>query len=220
MAGGTRPGGLMHRVAEGLARAGLDVRQDGHDGISQIDIACREGHCTLWVSDFGTAEWEYQPARDVDPGLAADLAAILLTGHARASAWRGPGGQHLTFKGIVGLDLRARGLDVELAVYPEEDVLNVYAEIVVTSPADTSSGMQVWVMTPASLGVFSLVIPPLCVKDMSKSRFWVSGSSGPRSWETGPGQHHLPLTSHRSAPGRRDTPKVLTDPSIRRSKSR
>ena len=69
----------------------------------------------------------------------------MLTGHAGASPWRDPGGRSLTFKGIVGLDLRARGLDVELAVYPEQDVLNVYAEIVITSPADAGGGMQVWV---------------------------------------------------------------------------
>jgi hypothetical protein len=137
----------MRRVAEGLAGTGLDVRPYGRDGSSQIDIACHAGHCTLWVSDFGTAEWEYQPAQDADLGLAADLAAILLTGHAQACPPppSRPGGQHLTFKGIVGLDLRARGLDVELAVYPEEDVLNVVAEIVITSPADTGGGMQVWV---------------------------------------------------------------------------
>jgi len=135
----------MRQVAEGLARTGLDVRPYGDEGSSQIDIACRAGHCTLWVSDSGTAEWEYWPVQDADPGLAADLAAILLTGDAQASPPRGPGRPHLTFKGIVGLDLRARGLDVELAVYPEEDVLNVVAEIVITSPAGTGAGMQVWV---------------------------------------------------------------------------
>jgi hypothetical protein len=84
-ADGTRPGGLIRQVAEGLALTGLDVRPYGDDGSSQIDIACRTGHCTLWVSDFGTAEWEYWPGHDADPGLAADLAAILLTGHAGAS---------------------------------------------------------------------------------------------------------------------------------------
>jgi hypothetical protein len=146
MAGGIGAGDLMHQVAEGLTRTGLDVRQDGHDDISQIDIACRAGRCTLWVSDFGTAEWEYQLAQDADPGMAADLAAILLTGHPGPCPppSRSPCRRQLTFKGIVGLDLRARGLDVELAVYPEQDVLNVAAEIVITSPDDTGGGMQVW----------------------------------------------------------------------------
>jgi hypothetical protein len=34
---------------------------------------------------------------------------------------------------------------VELAVYSEEDVLSVAAEIVITSPAGTGGDMQVWV---------------------------------------------------------------------------
>jgi hypothetical protein len=135
----------MRQVGEGLALTGLDVRPYRDDGSSQVDIGCRAGHCTLWASDFGTAEWEYQPAQDADPGLAADLAAILLTGHAEACPHPplDPRRPHLTFKGIVGLDLRARGLDVELAVYPEEDVLSVAAGIVITSPAGPGGGMQV-----------------------------------------------------------------------------
>jgi hypothetical protein len=148
VADGTRPGDLMRQVTEGLTRTGLDVGQSGHDDISQIDIACDAGRCTLWVSDSGDAEWEYWPGQDPDPGLAADLAAILLTGHADPcpDPPRGHGRRHLTFKGIVGLDLRARGLDVELAVYTEEDVLNVVAEIVITSPAGTGgAGERVWV---------------------------------------------------------------------------
>ena len=137
----------MRQVTEGLTRTGLDVGQSGHDDISQIDITCPAGRCTLWVSDSGDAEWEYWPGQDPDPGLAADLAAILLTGHADPcpDPPRGLGRRYLTFKGIVGLDLRARGLDVELAVYTEEDVLNVVAEIVITSPAGTRDGMRVWV---------------------------------------------------------------------------
>ena len=147
MADGTRPGDLIRQVAEALTRTGLGTCPHGENGSNQIDIECHAGHCTLWVSDFGTAEWEYHPAQDADPELAADLAAILLTGHPAPSPppSRGPDRPHLTFKGIVGLDLRARGLDVELAVYPEFDVLNVTAEIVITSPADTHGGMQVWV---------------------------------------------------------------------------
>lgn len=147
IADSTRPGDLMRQVTEGLTRTGLDVGQSGHDDISQIDITCPAGRCTLWVSDSGDAEWEYWPGQDPDPELTADLAAILLTGHADPcpDPPRGTGRQHLTFKGIVGLDLRARGLDVELAVYTEEDVLNVAAEIVITSPADTRGGTRVWV---------------------------------------------------------------------------
>jgi len=40
----------------------------------------------------------------------------------------------ITFKGIVGLELKARGLDVGLEVYEDEDYYAAVAEIVVTSP--------------------------------------------------------------------------------------
>jgi hypothetical protein len=58
----------------------------------------------------------------------------------------GGGRQHenITFKGIVGLELKARGLDVELAVYCDEDVFDTFAEIVATVPGSGDDG-QVWV---------------------------------------------------------------------------
>lgn len=146
VAGGTRPGDLLRLVAEDLSGTGLDVIRSGAGGWSQIAIACRDGQCALSVSDCGNARWDYWPAGEADPGLTADLAAILLTGHPGACPppQRDPGRQDLTFKAVVGLDLRARGLDVKLAVYPDKEVLDAYAEIVITSPADTRGDMQVW----------------------------------------------------------------------------
>jgi hypothetical protein len=42
--------------------------------------------------------------------------------------------ENVTFKGIVGLELKARGLDVELAVYCDETAFDTFAEIIATVP--------------------------------------------------------------------------------------
>jgi len=42
--------------------------------------------------------------------------------------------QNITFKGIVGPELKARGLDVDLVVYSDEDYFDACAEIVATAP--------------------------------------------------------------------------------------
>lgn len=47
-------------------------------------------------------------------------------------------------RGIVGLELKARGLNVELAVYPDEGCFDVHAEVMVTSP-DESGYAKVYV---------------------------------------------------------------------------
>ena len=115
------PGELLRLVMDGLTGAGLDVRPpDGGDSC-RLDIAWPGARCTLAVGECGNAEWEYCPssAEDADPDLTADLATALLTGRAGPQPLLGGGHQreNITFKGIVGLELKARGLDVELAVY-------------------------------------------------------------------------------------------------------
>jgi hypothetical protein len=130
-----RPGELLSLVAGGLVGSGLDVRE-GED--SRLAITCPGARCMLLVSDYGSAEWEYCPrCPDVaDPGLAADMATSLLTGRAgpfpRLAPRSSPGS--LTFKGIVGRELKARGLDVELAVYADEVAYAAFAQVVATAP--------------------------------------------------------------------------------------
>jgi hypothetical protein len=65
------------------------------------------------------------------------VATALLTGRAGnfPRLGRGYGREGITLKGIVGLELKARGLDVDLAVYADEDYFEAHAEIVVTSPS-------------------------------------------------------------------------------------
>jgi hypothetical protein len=142
------PAELLRLVADGLTCAGLEVRPSGDGEGCRLDIAWPGARCTLTVGECGNAEWEYCPRspQDADPGLTADLATALLTGRTGPQPRLGIRQQHenITFKGIVGLELKARGLDVELAVYCDEDVFDTFAEIVATVPGSGDDG-QVWV---------------------------------------------------------------------------
>ena len=137
------PGELLRLVADGLTGAGLDVRAPG-DGEGRLDIALPGARCTLAVGEGGSAEWEYCPwsPEDADPDLTADLATALLTGRAGPQPRLGSGHQfeNVTFKGIVGLELKARGLDVELAVYCDETAFDTFAEIIATVPGSGDDG--------------------------------------------------------------------------------
>jgi hypothetical protein len=152
--GPAAPGELLRLVADGLAGAGLDVRAPG-DGEGRLDIALSGARCTLAVGEGGSAEWEYCPwsPDDADPDLTADLATVLLTG--RAGPLPRLGSRHqlenVTFKGIVGLELKARGLDVELAVYCDETVFDTFAEIIATVPGPGDDGGQVCVTDEGGL---------------------------------------------------------------------
>jgi hypothetical protein len=155
LAGRTVPGESLRLVADGLAGAGLDVRQPADADGCRLDIALPGARCTLAVGEGGSAEWAYRPwsADDADPDLTADLATVLLTGQAWPQR-RLASGHHredITFKGIVGLELKARGLDVELAVYCDETAFDVFAEIVVTVPGPGDGGGQVCVADDGGL---------------------------------------------------------------------
>jgi len=155
LAGRTVPGELLRLVADRLAGAGLDVRPPADADGCRLDIALPGARCTLAVGEGGSAEWAYWPwsADDADPDLTADLATVLLTGQAGPQP-RLASGHHrgnITFKGIVGLELKARGLDVELAVYCDETAFDVFAEIVVTVPGRGDGGGQVCVADDGGL---------------------------------------------------------------------
>jgi hypothetical protein len=101
------------------------------------------------------AEWEFWPwsGDDADPDLIADLATVLLTGRSGPQPRLGSGHrrENVTFRGIVGLELKARGLDVELAVYTDETAFDVIAEIVATVPRPGDGGRQVCVADDGGL---------------------------------------------------------------------
>lgn len=148
------PGELLRLLADGLTGAGLDVRPPA-DGEGRLDIALPGARCTLAVGECGSAEWEYCPwsPQDADPDLTADLATVLLTGRAGPQPRLGSGHQfeNVTFKGIVSLELRARGLEVELAVYCDETAFDTFAEIIATVPGPGDGGGQVCVTDEGGL---------------------------------------------------------------------
>jgi hypothetical protein len=150
----TAPGELLRLVADGLTGAGLDVRPPA-DGEGRLDIAWPGARWTLAVGEGGSAEWEYWPwsADDADPDLTADLATVLLTGRVEPQPRLGSEYQreNVTFKGIVGLELKARGLDVELAVYCDETAFDTFAEIIATVPGPGDGGGQVCVTDEGGL---------------------------------------------------------------------
>ncbi len=133
-----RPGELIRLVAEGLAFSGFAIRAPERDGGSVV-IDCRWARCEVSVSDWGDVEWEWCPwaSDEADPKRTADVTTALLTGWAedRPRMGDGYGRDGLTFKGIVGRELKARGLEVALEVSADEDFFDVQAAIVVTSPA-------------------------------------------------------------------------------------
>ncbi len=134
----TRSGTLLHLVTDGLTNSGLAVRPPEHAEGCQVAIACEGSECALTVDDWGRVTFEHRAwlPGAADPKLTADLATALLTGQPSPYPRLGRryGQEGITFKAVVGLELRARGLDVALAVYEDEDFLHAHVEIAVTAP--------------------------------------------------------------------------------------
>jgi hypothetical protein len=138
--GRARPGELLSLVMDGLSGSGLDVRRDED---CRLTIDWPGARCMLAVSDCGRAEWEYCPGPPADPGLAADLATTLLTGCPGPFPRLEGSRERATFRGSVGRELTARGLDVELVVYTDEAAFDAFAEIVATVPGDEDAQVHV-----------------------------------------------------------------------------
>jgi hypothetical protein len=138
--GADREGGLAGLTAASLTAAG--VRVTGPDADGRLVIACRAVRCELTVSDSADAELFWTPfaAEAADPHRVADLAAALLSGQAGGRHPDTVSGGDITFKGIVGMDLRAAGFTVELNAYPDDYHYDVIADITVTDPRAGNSG--------------------------------------------------------------------------------
>jgi hypothetical protein len=134
---------VMRLVAAGLAAGGVDVRADGPGGgeVDHVVIVADGGRCELTVDERGRVQWDYRP-RSADPKLIADMATTLLTGQGRDLPRLGDGYERpgVRLKGVVGSELRARGLDVELGVYTDERFFEAYSEIIATNPGDGQDG--------------------------------------------------------------------------------
>lgn len=132
------PGHLMRLVADGLKARGFGVHLPAWEEERRMSVERWGGRCDLSVGDFGLVEWECVPwaSNEADSMLAADIAAYLLTGKDEGYPCQvGSDNAHgMSFKGTAGTELRARGFDVGLEVYEDNDRLEVFAEIVVTNP--------------------------------------------------------------------------------------
>lgn len=139
-----RPGELMHMVADRLSAHGLDVALPELDDGRRLSITGGVGRCELSVGDCGHVECEYTlPDRgDAAPKRIADVATMLLTGQGEGYPRQGTGyGQPgISLKGIAGLELKARGFDVDLEVYEDYVCYDVFASIVVTNPGPGANG--------------------------------------------------------------------------------
>ena len=165
---------LLRLVADGLADSGLNVRPPERDGSCRLAIACAGARCTLAVNDWGDAEWEYCPSSgdNADPKQLADAATALLTGRADDFPRLGRGYEHegITLKGVIGLELKARGLDVDLNVCQDKDYFDAYAENLVTSPGSeenakvcvTDDGCLTWMRDYWNEAATILPEPDVC----------------------------------------------------------
>jgi hypothetical protein len=133
------PGGLMRLVAEGLTGNDFKVGPPERDDERCLSIDIPAAHCALTVEDWGSVVLDWDPAAGsaVDPLELADLASALLTGRPGPGRWEGDSGDrtNLTLKGRVGRELQARGLHVELEVYPDDEAFEAGTEIVASAPS-------------------------------------------------------------------------------------
>jgi hypothetical protein len=126
---------LARLTAAHLASAGLKVAGPDPDDAEgcRLFIWCPDGPYSLTVDDDAHAE--LQSDHD-DPHHAADTAAALLSpvpATARHPDAISDGG--ITFKGIAGMDLKAKGFNVALSVYTDDYYYDVSGEIAVTNPS-------------------------------------------------------------------------------------
>jgi hypothetical protein len=149
-----KQGELMRLVADGLVGNDLDVRPPEYKDTCRLIIGCEGARCALSVGDYGDVEWECRPntGHKANPKKIADLATALLTGGTGEYPCLEAGYGHpgITFKGIVALELKARGLDVDLEVYKDEAYFDAHTEIVVTSPG-TGEDAKVYVTDDGSV---------------------------------------------------------------------
>lgn len=128
---------LARLTADRIAEAGIPVSYDKY-GILLISPGPGAEDWTLAVGDEADAHLSCSPpATGVsDPHRIADIAAALLTGNPGTGEPdpAAPPVSAIGVKGVVGLDLRARGFRVELNTYVFDSTLELAADISATAP--------------------------------------------------------------------------------------
>lgn len=140
---------LAHLTAAFLAGDGHPVSGPDPADLDgcRLTVAGDDARYSLSVSDNARVDLQRERHPDSDdPHRVAAIAAALLSDapgdHPGTADYRG-----LTFKGIVGRDLKARGLDVALHAYTDEETYDVCGEIAATAPG--GSGGTVYVTDDA-----------------------------------------------------------------------
>jgi len=139
------PAAAMHVVAAKLASHGFDFHgPDWEEGRRLTVTNLRDTTCEITVEDHGLVVWEYWPeaGNNADPEKITSLVMRLLSDDGVD-----PAGRRLErttptscLKGLVGCELKGRGLAVCLDVYEDHVAYEVAAEIVVTNPVRPERG--------------------------------------------------------------------------------
>lgn len=127
---------LVALVMQGIREIGLSVSCQEECCI-QVEGIKAAPAASLLIEDAATVRWEYNPSDlgGEDPKCAADIVTALL-GDGEAPYERlgtGCEKESLSFKGVVGDELDARGFNVELAIHEDYLYFDVWADISVTS---------------------------------------------------------------------------------------
>ncbi len=131
-------------IADGLTAHDLDVLDPAGEGSQYLKVTNARGAlCEIMISEDGSVTWEYRPFSG-GPGPAQITAMILELLGAGPDEDRGASSNQRpcpTLTGIVGQALTERGMRVQLAeAGRDEDLSELYAEIVVINPARPDRG--------------------------------------------------------------------------------
>lgn len=126
-------------IADGLSSHHLDVGSPGWDGAQLLKVTNVPGTlCYISVAADGAVEWEHWPCegRQADPACtAAMVLGILGADDASTVAVPAAGCRcSVSFTGVAGRILVGCGLRVVVRAYPDQEALEVYSDIEVTSP--------------------------------------------------------------------------------------
>jgi hypothetical protein len=140
----SEPGAAMRAVARKLTAHGFAVPEPEEPESRRLMVTNLPGTtCDVRVDDDGGVTWEYwrRVSKGADPDRLAGLVEWLLAPE-RSARPRRTAGRVVTagLWGIVGRALKARGLQVDLAVCADDHELEVVADIVVTNPAHPERG--------------------------------------------------------------------------------
>lgn len=133
------PGEPMRMMAALLADRGVDICLPEREESRTLRVSnAGPGQCEIDVEDNTSVVWEYDLRDRAEPTgisgmvlgmLGADGARLQFDARAHVAS---------TLKGMVGRDLRARGLKPVLEVYEDHDAV---VEVVVTNPARPERGL-------------------------------------------------------------------------------